>query len=45
LAERGFFAKEMNVGWKEWTQDRLPIHHGESDGDRCQLADSPAATP
>lgn len=31
LAERGFMAKEMNVGWKEWTYNRHPTHQGSPD--------------
>jgi hypothetical protein len=26
LAENGFFAKEMNAGWAEWTAGDLPTH-------------------
>jgi hypothetical protein len=26
LAEQGFFAKEMNVGWAEWQVADLPTH-------------------
>jgi hypothetical protein len=46
LAERGFFAKEMNVGWKEWTYNRHPTHKGKLvDGFRCECsrAESKAA--
>jgi len=37
LAERGFFAKELNVGRKEWTYNRHPIYQGRvgMDGVRC----------
>jgi len=28
LAERGFFVKELNVGWKEWTYNRHQTHPG-----------------
>jgi hypothetical protein len=36
LAELGFFVKELNVGWKEWTADREPTHQGKAlDGLRC----------
>jgi hypothetical protein len=40
LAERGFFVKEMNVGWKEWTHNRHPVHQGkpEVDGVRCRCS-------
>lgn len=29
--------KEMNVGWKEWTHNRHPVHQGKGDidGVRC----------
>ncbi len=26
MAERGFFVKEMNAGWAEWTAAGLPTH-------------------
>jgi hypothetical protein len=26
LAERGFFAQELNIGWDEWVQAKLPTH-------------------
>lgn len=26
LAERGYFAKELNVGWAEWLAEALPTH-------------------
>ena len=26
LAERGYFAKELNVGWAEWQAEGLPMH-------------------
>jgi hypothetical protein len=37
FAEHGFLAKEMNVGWKEWTSNRHPTHQGKADikGIRC----------
>jgi hypothetical protein len=35
LAERGYFAKELNVGLKEWTANRHPTHTGEANGIRC----------
>ncbi len=35
LAELGFFAKEMNAGWAEWTAAGLPIHKGAAQGPRC----------
>jgi hypothetical protein len=38
LAERGFYAKEMNAGWAEWTADNLPVHEGEADGLRCSCS-------
>ena len=40
LAERGFFVKELNVGWKEWTYNRHPTHKGsaEADGVRCSCS-------
>jgi rhodanese-related sulfurtransferase len=25
LAERGFYVKEMNAGWSEWTREGLPV--------------------
>jgi hypothetical protein len=28
LAESGFFVKELNVGWKEWVEEKLPAHQG-----------------
>lgn len=34
LCERGFFAKEMNAGWKEWTEQKLPIRRGEAPSGR-----------
>lgn len=39
MAGLGFFAKELNVGWKEWTEDRLPTHKGRADGARCTCSD------
>jgi hypothetical protein len=40
LAERGFFVKEMNIGWKEWTFNRHPVHKGNADidGIRCSCS-------
>jgi hypothetical protein len=38
LAERGFFVREMNVGWKEWTALRHPTHKGKPDGMRCSCS-------
>jgi hypothetical protein len=39
LAERGFFVKELNVGWKEWTANRHPTHHGKADAEgRCNCS-------
>jgi len=29
LAEHGFFAKEMNSGWAEWTAEALPNHENK----------------
>lgn len=26
LAERGYFVKELNVGWSEWLAAGLPMH-------------------
>jgi hypothetical protein len=26
LAERGFFARELNAGWKEWKDGQNPVH-------------------
>jgi hypothetical protein len=43
LAERGFLAKEMNVGWKEWTYNRHPTHQGKADGIRCECSKQRAA--
>lgn len=31
LAEQGFLVREMNVGWKEWTHNRHPVHKGSAD--------------
>jgi rhodanese-related sulfurtransferase len=28
LAERGFYVKEMNAGWTEWTREGLPVEKG-----------------
>ncbi len=39
LAERGFYAKEMNSGWKEWTAEDLPIHEGRAEALRCSCSD------
>jgi len=33
LAEKGFFVKELNVGWKEWTHLRHPTHTGAPTAD------------
>ena len=35
MAERGFYAKELNVGWKEWTANRHPTHASKVDGPHC----------
>jgi hypothetical protein len=29
LAERGFLVRELNVGWREWLEERLPTEKGE----------------
>ena len=43
LCERGFFAKEMNAGWKEWTEQKLPIRKGEAPAGRvcCKCTGTP----
>jgi len=28
LAELGFFSKELNIGWAEWVEAKLPTHEG-----------------
>jgi hypothetical protein len=28
LAGLGFFAKELNVGWEEWSERKYPVHSG-----------------
>ncbi len=38
LTERGFFVREMNVGWKAWTATRHPTHQGKADGARCSCS-------
>jgi hypothetical protein len=38
LAENGFFAKEMNVGWKEWTHLRHPVHAEAARGAFCSCS-------
>lgn len=38
LAERGFLAKEMNVGWKEWTSNRHPTHQGNAGADKVRCS-------
>jgi len=38
LAELGFFVKEMNAGWREWTAEGLPTHQGEAVGVRCDCS-------
>jgi hypothetical protein len=40
LAERGFFVKELNVGWKEWTYNRHPTHQGQAsiENVRCECS-------
>jgi hypothetical protein len=30
LAERGFFVREMNVGWHEWVAEGLPVKRAEA---------------
>jgi hypothetical protein len=46
LAELGFFAQELNVGWEEWHDGKLPTHServrpGEV---RCSCSDAFAGT-
>jgi hypothetical protein len=38
LAEQGFFVKEMNVGWKEWTANRHPTHTEAANGLHCSCS-------
>lgn len=39
LAELGFYVKEMNVGWKEWTGNRHPTHQGKlEDNVHCECS-------
>ncbi|MDW7711459.1 MAG: hypothetical protein SCH98_13385 [Deferrisomatales bacterium] len=38
MAEMGFFAKELNAGWAEWTAAGLPTHQGPAEGLRCTCA-------
>ncbi|HKT23524.1 MAG TPA: hypothetical protein VJR04_02910 [Terriglobales bacterium] len=40
MAKQGFFAKEMNVGWKEWTYNRHPTHQEKvgADGVHCSCS-------
>jgi hypothetical protein len=38
LAENGFFVREMNVGWKEWTYNRHPTHTGKATGAFCSCS-------
>jgi hypothetical protein len=38
LAERGYFARELNTGWAEWSEAKLPTHaeeHLGRDAIRC----------
>jgi hypothetical protein len=44
LAEQGFFAKEMNVGWKEWTANKHPIHAEKPAGAFCSCSKSAPVT-
>ena len=38
--ERGFFVKELYVGWKEWTCNRHPTNPGKAEvhGIRCSCS-------
>jgi len=38
LAERGFFVKELNVGWKEWTGNKHPTHAESPVGAHCSCS-------
>jgi hypothetical protein len=38
LAERGFFVKELNVGWKEWTANKHPTHAEPAAGIHCSCS-------
>ena len=29
MAEHGFFARELNTGWREWVAEGLPTHSAE----------------
>jgi hypothetical protein len=42
LAELGFFAQELNIGWEEWLYDRLPTHSGRVAAGqiRCTCSDA-----
>ena len=33
MVERGFFVKELNVGWKEWTANGHPAHYDKAGGE------------
>jgi len=41
LAGLGFFAKELNVGWEEWSERGLPTHAGRPTAGelRCSCSD------
>ncbi len=50
MAEKGFFVKELNVGWEEWTTAKFPTHEGRvARGEfRCECslgAESPVPPP
>ena len=40
MAERGFFCKEMNAGWADWTAADLPIHAAKVEAGeiRCECS-------
>jgi hypothetical protein len=43
LAGLGFFVKEMNAGWQEWSTEALPVHEGRvaKDTMRCTCSRVP----
>ncbi|HEX2573505.1 MAG TPA: hypothetical protein VH877_28405 [Polyangia bacterium] len=46
MAEHGYFVKEMNAGWLEWTEDELPTHsqrHIDKGTLRCDCFKDPPA--
>jgi hypothetical protein len=47
LAARGFFAREMNAGWREWTAAGLPTHEAKigTEGISCTCSRAPAPSP